>query len=252
MIPHQSHTVDYIFGTRAVIETILSGKTIDKVFINKSLKNPLNKELTLLIQQHKIPCKYVPIENLNKITRKNHQGVIAYIAPITFAALSEVIAASYEQGKAPFIIILDGVTDMHNFGAIVRTALCAQIDAIVIPMQGSAAIGGGAMKTSAGALAHLPICRVKNIGTTIHYLQESGLQVIACHEKTKKLPYTTDFTLPTALIFGSENVGISPAHLKIVNAHLQIPMGGPITSLNVSVAAAVVMYEGVRQRTIMD
>jgi 23S rRNA (guanosine2251-2'-O)-methyltransferase len=240
--------VDYIFGTRAIIEAIKAGKTIDKLFIDKLAKGPTHQELMALIKQYQIPYSQVPTVKLNSLVSQNHQGVVALLAPIALASLSHVIQAAYEQGKSPLIIILDGVTDVRNLGAIVRTAVCVGANALVIPTQGSASIGGDAMKTSAGALAYLPICRVASLPTTIRYLQESGLQVIACHEKAKEPLYNTDFKVPTAIILGSEDKGISPPLLSSVNQHIFIPMLGPIASLNVSVAAAVILYESFRQR----
>jgi 23S rRNA (guanosine2251-2'-O)-methyltransferase len=238
----------FIFGTRATIETILAGKPIDKVFIDKTASSPLHRELLSLIRQHEIPCSHVPVIRLHKITKKNHQGVIAYLAPVALASLSHVVQTSYEQGKTPLILLLDGITDVRNFGAIVRTAACTNVDAVVIPSQGSVSVSGEAMKTSAGALAHLPVCRVGSLKEAIHELQESGLQIIACHERASDSLYHTDLNLPLAILLGAEDRGIAPQHLKLVDKHVHIPILGPIASLNVSVAAAVVLYEYVRQQ----
>jgi len=237
-----------IFGTRAIIETILAGKTIDKVFIDKTARNPLHKELLVLIKQHQIPFSPVPAAKLNKLIAKNHQGAVAYLAPIALASLSHVVQASYEQGRTPLILLLDGITDVRNFGAIVRTAACTDVDAVVIPSQGSASMSGEAMKTSAGALAHLPICRVGSLRDALQYLQVSGLQIIACHEQAADSLYHTDLNLPLAIILGAEDQGIAPQHLKLADKNVQIPMFGAIASLNVSVAAAVILYEHIRQR----
>jgi 23S rRNA (guanosine2251-2'-O)-methyltransferase len=238
----------YIFGTRAIIETILAGKAIDKVFIDKTANTPLHRELRSLIKQQNIPYNYVPTVKLNKLTKKNHQGAVAYLAPIALASLSHVVQASYEKGKTPLILLLDGITDVRNFGAIVRTAACTNVDAVVIPSQGSASVNGEAMKTSAGALAHLPICRVGNLRDTIHELKTSGLQVIACHEEASTSFYHTDLTPPLAIILGAEGYGIAPQHLRLVDNNVHIPMFGPIASLNVSVAAAIILYERIRQQ----
>jgi 23S rRNA (guanosine2251-2'-O)-methyltransferase len=239
-----------IFGTRAIMETILAGKTIDKVFIDKDARSPLHKELLSLVRERKIPCSHVPAVKLNKLTTKNHQGAVAYVVPITLAFLSHVVQASYEQGKTPLLLLLDGITDVRNFGAIVRTAACTNVDAVVIPTQGSAAVNGEAMKASAGALAHLPICRVESLKEAIYELQASGLQIIACHEKAPNSLYHTDLNLPLAIILGSEDQGISSQHLRLVDKNVHIPMLGPIASLNVSVAAAVILYEHVRQQQL--
>ncbi|MEM9416805.1 MAG: 23S rRNA (guanosine(2251)-2'-O)-methyltransferase RlmB [Bacteroidota bacterium] len=243
-----THHPQLIFGTRAIIETILAGQTIDKVFIDKAASNPLRQELLALIKQHQIPYSLAPATKLNRLTQKNHQGAIAYIAPITLAPLSQIVQGCYEQGKAPLLLLLDGITDVRNFGAIVRTAACTAVDAVVIPSQGSAPISGEAMKTSAGALAHVPICRVGSLREAIQYLRESGLQVMACSEKATDSLYQTDLNLPLAILLGAEDQGIAPQHLQLADKKVQIPIAGPIASLNVAVAAAVVLYEHVRQR----
>jgi 23S rRNA (guanosine2251-2'-O)-methyltransferase len=238
----------YIFGTRAIIETILAGQTIDKVFVDNAASTPLHKELLSLIRQQKIPCSHVPTVKLNKLTSKNHQGAVAYLSPIALASLSHVVQASYEKGKTPLVLLLDGITDVRNFGAIVRTAACANVDAVVIPSQGSASVSGEAMKTSAGALAHLPICRVGSLKEAIDELQASGLQIMACHEKAPNSLYHTDLRLPLAILLGAEDNGIAPQHLKLADKNIRIPMFGPIASLNVSVAAAIILYEHIRQQ----
>ncbi len=237
-----------IFGTRAIIETIKAGKPIDKIFIDKSARTALHQELLALLRQQQIPYSQVPTIKLDRLTRKNHQGAVALLSPIDFAPLSHVVQASYEQGKTPLILLLDGITDMKNFGAIVRTAACTGVDAVVIPTQGSASLGGDAMKTSAGALSHVPICRVIHLKEAIQYLQASGLQVLACHEKAGGTLYETDLNIPLAIMLGAEDQGISPEYLRLADRHVKIPMWGVIASLNVSVAAAVILYERVRQR----
>jgi 23S rRNA (guanosine2251-2'-O)-methyltransferase len=239
---------DYVFGT--IIEAIKAGKTVDKLFIDQSAKGETHQELMALIKQNHIPYSRVPTVKLNSLVSQKHQGAVALLAPIALSSLSHIIQATYEQGKSPLIIILDGVTDVRNLGAIVRTAVCVGASALVVPTQGSASIGGDAMKTSAGALAHLPICREPNLQSTIRYLQDSGLQVIACHEKAKEPLYNADFKAPTAIVLGSEDKGISPPLLSSINRHIFIPMLGPIASLNVSVAAAVILYESFRQRQV--
>ena len=237
-----------IFGIRAIIETILAGQPIDKVFVDRSLRTSLGKELFHLVKHHQIPYSLVPAAKLHKLTTKNHQGAVAYLSPITLSPLSHVVQSCYEQGRMPLFLLLDGITDVRNFGAIVRTAACTAVDAVVIPSQGSASIGGEAMKTSAGALAHVPICRVGSLAEAIEYLRASGLQIIACSEKAVDSIYQTDFKLPLALLLGAEDKGIAPQHLKLADKGVQIPISGPIASLNVAVAAAVVLYEQVRQR----
>jgi 23S rRNA (guanosine2251-2'-O)-methyltransferase len=245
---NQAAKPSFIFGTRAIIETILAGRVIDKVFVDKATNNPLHKELLSLIKQKNIPCSHVPAIKLNSLTKKNHQGAVAYLAPIALASLSHVVQASYEKGKTPLILLLDGITDVRNFGAIVRTAACTNVDAIVIPSQGSASVSGEAMKTSAGALAHLPICRVGSLKEAIDELKTSGLQIIACHERASNALYHTDLNLPLAIILGAEDRGIAPQHLKMADKNVRIPLYGPIASLNVSVAAAIILYEHIRQQ----
>lgn len=238
----------YIFGVRAIIEAIIAGRTIDKVFIDKSARSPLHKELRILLQTYAMPHSYVPRARLNKITPKNHQGAIAYLAPITFSCLNQVVQASYETGKTPCIVLLDGITDVRNFGAIVRTASCADVDAVVIPTQGCASLSGDVMKTSAGALAHVSICRVSKLSMAITLLKACGLKVVACTEHAAQSIYQTTLTLPIAFLLGSEGGGISPHNLQLVDQCMAIPTLGPIASLNVSVAAAVALYECRRQR----
>ncbi|MHA7877351.1 MAG: 23S rRNA (guanosine(2251)-2'-O)-methyltransferase RlmB [Bacteroidota bacterium] len=238
----------HIWGTRATIEAILAGKTIDKVFIDRTASSPIHKELLSLVRQQNIPYSYVPAVKLNKLTAKKHQGVVAYLAPIALASLNHVVQASYEQGKTPLILLLDGITDVRNFGAIVRTATCTSVDALVVPSQGSASISGEAMKASAGALAHLPICRVDSLAKAIDELKASGLQIIACHEQAHGSIYHENLNLPLAVILGAEGRGIAPQHLKLADKCVRIPILGPIASLNVSVAAAVVLYEHIRQQ----
>jgi len=234
-----------IWGARATIEAVVAGRTIDKVFIAKTASSPTHKALLALIRQREISYSYVPLVKLNKLTSKNHQGVVAYLAPIAFASLSHVVQASYERGKVPLILLLDGITDVRNFGAIVRTATCVRVDAIVVPSQGSASVSGEAMKASAGALAHLPVCRVESLAKAIEELKASGLQIIACHEQASSSIYQTILNLPLAIILGAEGRGIAPQHLKLADSSVHIPILGPIASLNVSVAAAIVLYEAV-------
>jgi 23S rRNA (guanosine2251-2'-O)-methyltransferase len=237
-----------VFGTRAVMEAIRAGKEVDKLFIQTGLFNDLTKELLAEARDLNIPVSKVPIEKLNRLTRKNHQGVVAFITEVTFASLDNIITEAYSAGKTPLVLVLDRVTDVRNFGAIVRTAECAGVDAVVIPSKGSAAINADAMKTSAGALNHLPVCREFNLKDTLRYLKEAGLQLVACTEKTDKMLYEADMTGPTAIVLGSEEDGISPEYLKLCDVRAKIPMSGQIESLNVSVSAGVIIYEAVRQR----
>ena len=237
-----------IFGLNPVLEALEAGKSIDKVFIGKHITSVTSRQILHQLHQKAIPYSRVPTVKLNKLTQKNHQGIVALLSPIPFIPLHQIIQSIYERGEMPLIILLDGVTDVGNVGAIIRTAVCVGAHALVVATQGSASLGDAAMKTSTGALAHLPICREVSLRDSIEYVRGCGLQVIACHEKTAKPIYETDFTLPTALLFGDEQTGINPQILALVDGHAIIPMVGPISSLNVSVAAGVILYEGYRQR----
>lgn len=237
-----------IFGLRPIIEAIQAGKEIDTLFIQKGLKNELFQELWQLVRAHKVNYKHVPVEKLNRLTRKNHQGVFAFISPINFHKTDNVIQDVFEKGENPLFLILDRVTDVRNFGAIVRTAECSGAQAVIVPEKGSAAINGDALKTSAGALHNIPICREFNLKATIEYLKNCGLQIVGCTEKTDDMIYQPDFSVPTAIIMGSEEDGISPEYLKLCDHKAKIPMNGTIGSLNVSVSAGVILYEAVRQR----
>lgn len=239
---------NFIFGIRPIIEAIEEGKTIDKLFIQKGLHNDLFAELWKLVRLRRINYKHVPIEKINRLTRKNHQGVFAFISPIDLHKIEDIIPQIYEQGKNPLILVLDGVTDVRNFGAIARTAECAGVDTILIPEQAAAAINADAVKTSAGALHKIPICRTWNLKLSLEFIKESGLQLVSCTEKTDKDMYSPDFTNPTAIIMGSEENGVSPEYLKMSDHKAKIPINGSIDSLNVSVATSVIVYEVLRQR----
>ena len=237
-----------IFGLRPIIEAIQAGKEIDTLFIQKGLKNELFQELWQLVRARKVNYKHVPVEKLNRLTRKNHQGVFAFISPINFHKTDIVIQDVFEKGENPLFLVLDRVTDVRNFGAIVRTAECSGVHAVIVPEKGSAAINGDALKTSAGALHNIPICREFNLKATIEYLKNCGLQIVGCTEKTEEKIYQLNFNLPTAIIMGSEEDGISTEYLKLCDYKAKIPMNGTIGSLNVSVSAGVILYEAVRQR----
>ena len=239
---------EIIFGTRAIIEAIKAGKEIDKLLIQRGLSNDLIQELTQIASSHQIPYSKVPLEKLNSVTQKNHQGAVCFLSAVTYASLDNIVSSCFEQGKVPFLLILDRVTDVRNFGAIARSAECAGINAIVIPGKGSAQINSDAMKTSAGALNFIPVCRETNLKETITYLKNSGIQVVACSEKADDLIYKVDLRVPTAILLGSEEDGVSPEYLKLATTVSKIPLEGQIASLNVSVAAAVVIFEGIRQR----
>ena len=239
---------EFIFGIRAVMEAIEAGKQIDKIFIKKDLSGELATELLELVRRHRIVTQRVPVQRIDKITRKNHQGVVAILSAITYHRLDHLVPALYEDGVLPFIVVLDGITDVRNCGAIARTCECAGVDAIVIPEHGSVSVQADAVKTSAGALLHMPVCRERNTVSAVRLLKDSGYKVVAVTEKAD-INYTlTDYTCPVALVMGSEDTGISDEVIKLCDTFVSIPMFGHIGSLNVSVAAGVLMYEVVRQR----
>lgn len=239
---------DLIFGTRAVIEAILSGRQIEKIFIQNGLSNELNRELHAAIKTNKVPFTYVPIEKLNRISSRNHQGVICMLSPIEYASLDAIIHDTYSKGGEPFLLVIDRITDVRNFGAIIRTAECLGINTVVISEKGNAPITGDTMKTSAGALNYMPVCREKDLKKSVSFLQENGIRVVACTEKASKNLNEIDLSGPVALILGSEEDGISDSLLRQADDLGKIPMKGQIGSLNVSVAAGVALYEAMRQR----
>ena len=237
-----------IYGIRAVIEAVNAGKTIDRVFLQKGLQGALYKELLATLQGAQIATQYVPIEKLNRMSKKNHQGVIATLSPVEYQDFEELVIGVTESGKVPLFLVLDHLQDVRNFGAIVRTAECTGVSGIIIPKRGSVSVTADAVKTSAGAVFRVPICKVDNLIDAVYYLQGSGIRVVAATEKTNNLLYSEDFSTPLAIVMGAEDVGISGGVLKVVDSRVKLPMAGEIGSLNVSVACAVFLYEAVRQR----
>jgi 23S rRNA (guanosine2251-2'-O)-methyltransferase len=237
-----------IFGIRAVIEAIKAAKPIDKVFLQNGLSGNLFGELEHLIRQEGINHSYVPAEKINRLSKDNHQGVIAQISPVSFHDLDYLISEVLESGKTPLFLILDQISDVRNFGAIIRTAECTGVQGIVIQKKGGAPINGDTVKTSAGAVFNVPICKVDHVKDAIYHFQASGIQVIAATEKTSQTLYDIDFKQGTAIIMGSEGRGINPSVLKIVDHSAKLPLLGNIDSLNVSVACGAILYEVVRQR----
>ncbi|MCC8143577.1 MAG: 23S rRNA (guanosine(2251)-2'-O)-methyltransferase RlmB [Tannerellaceae bacterium] len=239
---------EMIFGIRAVIEAVQAGKEIDKILVRCELQSDLSKELFSVLKGTDIPVQRVPAERLDRFTRKNHQGVIAFIPAITYQKLEDIIPFVYEQGKSPFIVLLDGITDVRNFGAIARTCECAGVDAIVIPSKGSVTVNADAIKTSAGALHVIPVCKEQSINQAIRFLKDSGVQVVAATEKAT-INYTgVTYDGPVAIVMGAEDTGVSMDNLRICDQMVKIPQFGTIGSLNVSVATSILVYEVVRQR----
>lgn len=239
---------NHIYGIRPVMEAIEAGKEFDKIMLQKGLNNPLISELFQMLRKNNIIFQYVPIEKLNRITRKNHQGVIAFTSLVSYTPVEEIIAGVFEKGENPFLILLDRVTDVRNLGAIARTAECVGAHAIIIPEQNTAQINSDAIKSSAGALLKIPVCRERNLKNTLNYLKSSGLVIIGASEKANNMMYDCDMTRPLALVMGSEEDGISEEYLKLCDELISIPMKGEIASLNVSVATGVITYEIIRQR----
>lgn len=238
-----------IFGIRAVIEAIHAGKEIDKIFVHKESQGDLMRELMKTLKANNLPFTYVPVEKLNRLTHLNHQGVVATIAPIKFQSLENLVENVLETGKKPLFLILDQLSDARNFGAIIRTAECTGVDGIIISKTGAAPVNGDTVKTSAGAVFNVPICKVDHIKDAVFYLQGSGIKTVAATEKTEDTLYAVDFTEPVAIIMGSEDRGINPSVLKIVDEKAKLPLFGTIGSLNVSVACGAFLYEAVRQRS---
>ncbi len=237
-----------IFGIRAIIEAVQAGKEIDKVFVQKDLQGDLMKELLKVLKQNGVNFSYVPVEKLNRLGNRNHQGAVASISPISFADLDELIATLLEENKKPLFIVLDGISDARNFGAIIRTAECTGVNGIIIPKQGSAPVNGDTVKTSAGAVFNIPICKVDHVKDAVFHLQSCGIKTVAATEKTNNNIYDIDFTEPVAIVMGSEDKGVNPSVLKVVDEKAKLPMFGTISSLNVSVACGAFLYEIVRQR----
>ena len=237
-----------VFGIRAVIEAIESGKQVDKVLMKKDLGGELARELLSATREYNVPVQRVPVERINKVTRKNHQGVIAFMAAVDYYHVDDIVPALYDEGINPLVVVLDGVTDVRNFGAIARTCECAGVNCIVIPERNSVSVNADAVKTSAGALNYLPVCRERNLVKAVQYLRDSGFKVMGASEKTD-LNYTkADFTGPVAIVLGAEDTGISTDVLKLCDTLVAIPEFGQINSLNVSVAGGIMIYEVVRQR----
>ncbi len=241
---------EMIFGIRAVIEAIQAGKEVDKVLMKRDFQGELSRELFQLIRNTNVPLQRVPQEKLDRLTRKNHQGVIAFISAVTYQKLEDIVPFLYEEGKNPFIVLLDGITDVRNFGAIARSCECAGVDALVIPSRNSVSVNADAVKTSAGALHTLPVCKEASINEAVRFLKDSGYKVVAATEKAQKSYTSVDYDCPVALIMGGEDFGISMDNLRICDEMVKIPIVGTIASLNVSAAAAVMLYEVVRQREI--
>lgn len=239
---------EMIFGIRAVIEAVDAGKEIDRILIKRDMQGELAGQLFNAIRGMDIPVTRVPLEKLDRITRKNHQGVIAFTTPVTYHKVDMLTPTLFEEGRNPLYVLLDGVTDVRNFGAIARTAECAGVDAIIIPSKGSVSVTADAVKTSAGALMSLPVCREDNIERTIKYLRDSGFKIVGATEKGNNDYTMVDYSGPCCIIMGAEDTGIPREHLALCSHWACIPIVGKIESLNVSVAAGILIYQAIRHR----
>lgn len=239
---------EMIFGVRAVIEALDAGKEIDKILIKRDMQSDLSRELFAALRGRMIPVQRVPVERIDRITRKNHQGVVAFVSPITYQLTEDIVPFLFEQGKSPLLLMLDGITDVRNFGAIARTCECAGVDAIIIPAKNSVTVNADAVKTSAGALMTLPVCKEQSLTATIKFLKDSGFRILAATEKGDYDYSKANYTDPTCIIMGAENTGVPYEHLKYCDEWVRIPLMGKIESLNVSVAAGILIYEAVKQR----
>ena len=240
---------EMIFGVRAVIEAVQAGKDIDKILVKKDIQSDLSKELFAALKGTLIPVQRVPVERINRITRKNHQGVIAFVSAVTYQKTEDLVPFLFEEGKNPMFVMLDGITDERNFGAIARTCECAAVDAVIIPAKNSVTVNADAVKTSAGALHTLPVCREQNLKDTLQFLKSSGFHIVAATEKGDYDYTKADYTGPMCIIMGAEDKGVSYDNLALCDEWVKIPMLGTIESLNVSVAAGILIYEAVKQRT---
>jgi 23S rRNA (guanosine2251-2'-O)-methyltransferase len=237
-----------IFGIRAIIEAVQAGKSVDRVFLQSDAQGELMKDLLKVLKRGDINFTYVPVEKLNRLTHNNHQGAVATISPIGFLNIEELVTATLATQDKPLFLVLDQISDARNFGAIIRTAECTGVHGIIIQKSGAAPVNGDTVKTSAGAVFNIPICKVEHIKDAVFYLQGSGIKTVAATEKTEQSLYELNLNEPLAIIMGSEERGINPSVLKLVDEKAKLPMYGTIGSLNVSVACGAFLYEVVRQR----
>lgn len=238
----------YVFGVHPVVEALESGKKIEKVVFKQGVDNIQIHRIIELLKLKEIPFQFIPLEKMNYIVKANHQGVIAYIAQVDYSDFESMVDESLKSNNFPLFVLLDGVSDVRNFGAIARSAECAGASGLILPAKGGAAVNSDAIKTSAGALLRIPTAKVTNLRLAVYYLKQSGFKIIAANEKSSKLLYEVDFKSPAAIIMGSEDKGVSEQLLTLADEQIAIPMTGKIGSLNVSAAAAIVLFESVRQK----
>ena len=240
----------YIFGIRAIEEAIVANKEIDKIVARKGLNGDLFAKLQELCKQKHIRIQFTTPDVLDRITQGNHQGVIAFMSQIEYIGIDDILKIAEQKGQTPLVVALDGITDVRNFGAIARSAECAGVQALIVPTKGVAPINGESVKTSAGALHHIPVCRTQNMYLAVKTLKNNGLRIVGATEHGADDYYKVDFTAPTVIVMGSEDKGISNQLLKLCDAKAKIPMTGQIESLNVSVAAGIMIFEATRQRAL--
>lgn len=238
---------DYIFGVRSVIEAVKAGRELNKILIQKGMHKELFLELKDALKGKNFPLQFVPTEKLNAYTEMNHQGVVALVSPVEYHQIEGIIEELLEKGVKPVVLALDRITDVRNFGAIARTAECMGVDAILIPAKGSALVTPDAVKTSAGALNRIKVCKTDSLKDSLYYIQQCGLRLVAVTEKGNAPLFETNLRGSVALIMGSETDGITSDLLNLSDIKTKIPMDGDIASLNVSVAAGMVLYEKLRQ-----
>lgn len=241
-----------IFGMHPLIEALEAGREIDKILLKRGLRSGEVSRIMALAEERMIPIQFVPEERLMRLTRKQHQGVVAFISEIEYTSLEQLIPLLYEEGRSPFFVLLDGLTDVRNFGAIARTAECAGVDALIIPERGSVSVTADAVKTSAGALHRIPVCRVSSIGAAVTILQENGVRIVAASEKATDVYTQSTLSLPLGLVLGAEDQGVSTEVLRRADQIVRIPQAGAIGSLNVSVAGGILIYEVVRQESLLE
>jgi len=237
-----------LYGRHPILEALKAGEDLDKLFLQRGLKGELISEIKALAKDHEVPIQEVPIEKLNKLTKGNHQGMVAFLSLIKYYKVEDILPKVYEEGQVPLFLILDEVTDIRNLGAMARTAFCAGVQTIIIPQKGAAPINADAIKSSAGALNKIPVCRQPDLKQVIQELQLNGIQIIAMDGRGNNLSYEIDLTIPTAIVMGSEDRGVANHLIKIVDNIVKLPVIGSFDSYNVSVAAGMVLYEAMRQR----
>jgi 23S rRNA (guanosine2251-2'-O)-methyltransferase len=239
---------DILYGFHPVVEALKAGRPIEKILLKRGLAGNMFREIRQRAAELDIPFQMVTIDTLNRLSRKNHQGIIALVSPVEYQDLEEVLTRVYEEGEDPFLLLLDGITDTRNLGAIARTALCAGVHALIVPQKNTARMGADAMKSSAGALNEIPVCRVKTPGQAVKLLKESGMKILAASEKGRAVYHEKTVAGPVVLVMGSEEKGIHHEILEMADSSIRIPLLGPIQSLNVSVATGILLFELAKQR----